>query len=209
MGDAVMAFWGAPLPDSQHAQHALEAALEFPGALRSLDASFEQRGWPKLKIGVGLNSGDMRVGNFGSELRFTYTVLGDTVNTGSRLEGVTKKYGVAIICGEETRTGAPDWAFRELDLVKVKGKTQPVTIYEPLGPKDSVDAGLRQDLTRLRQALRAYRAQRWDEAEREFFGLSRSGRPHPMYELYLGRIADYRLHPPPADWDGSVAFDSK
>jgi adenylate cyclase len=209
MGDAVMAFWGAPLEDPQHALHALEAAIEFPTALRSLDASFEQRGWPKLHAGVGVNSGDMRVGNFGSELRFTYTVLGDTVNTGSRLEGVTKKYGVAIVCGEATRAGAPDWAFRELDLVKVKGKTQPVTIYEPLGPKDAVDAGLKQDLTRLRQALRAYRAQRWDEAEREFFGLSRSGRPHPMYELYLGRIAEHRLHPPPADWDGSIAFDTK
>lgn len=209
MGDAVMAFWGAPLEDSQHALHALEAAIEFPAALRSLDATFEQRGWPRLNIGVGLNSGDMRVGNFGSELRFTYTVLGDNVNTGSRLEGVTKKYGVAIICGEATRNGAPDWAFRELDLVKVKGKTQPVTIYEPLGPKDGIDDGVRQDLSRMRQALRAYRAQRWDEAEREFFGLSRSGRPHPVYELYLERIADKRLHPPPPDWDGSVAFDSK
>ncbi|HWY23349.1 MAG TPA: adenylate/guanylate cyclase domain-containing protein, partial [Nevskia sp.] len=164
MGDAVMAFWGAPLEDSQHALHALEAAIEFPTALRSLDASFEQRGWPKLQAGVGLNSGDMRVGNFGSELRFTYTVLGDTVNTGSRLEGATKRYGVAVICGEATRAGAPDWAFRELDLVRVKGKNEPVTIYEPLGPKDAVDAGLKQDLTRLRQALRAYRAQRWDEA---------------------------------------------
>jgi adenylate cyclase len=209
MGDAVMAFWGAPLADPQHAQHALEAALEFPAALRKLDAGFEQRGWPKLQVGVGVNSGDMRVGNMGSELRFTYTVLGDTVNIGSRLEGATKRYGVATICGDETRAAVPDWAFRELDLVKLKGKTQPVAIWEPLGPKEALDAGLKQDLTRLRQALRAYRAQRWDEAEREFFGLSRSGRPHPLYELYLGRIAGYRLHPPAADWDGSVAFDTK
>jgi adenylate cyclase len=209
MGDAVMAFWGAPLDDPQHAHHALEAALEFPVALRRLDAAFEQRGWPKLQIGVGVNTGDMRVGNMGSELRFTYTVLGDTVNTGSRLEGATKKYGVALICSEATRSGAPDWVFRELDRVIVKGKNEPVTIYEPLGPKEGVDEGVRQDLSRLRQALRAHRAQRWDEAEREFFGLSRSGRPHPMYDLYLGRIAEYRLHPPPPDWDGSVAFDSK
>ena len=209
MGDAVMAFWGAPLPDGQHALHALEAAMEFPAALRRLDAGFEQRGWPRLQIGVGVNSGDMRVGNMGSELRFTYTVLGDTVNTGSRLEGATKRYGVAIICGDATRAAVPDWAFRELDLVKVKGKNEPVAIWEPLGPKDALDPGLKQDLTRLRQALRALRAQRWDEAEREFFGLSRSGRPHPMYELYLGRIAEYRLHPPPPDWDGAVAFDTK
>ena len=200
MGDAVMAFWGAPLDDPEHAFHGLQAAMEFPVALR---------GWPRLQIGVGVNTGQMRVGNMGSEFRMAYTVLGDTVNTGSRLEGATKKYGVAVICSDATRAGAPDWAFRELDLVKVKGKNEPVAIYEPLGPKDQIDDGLRQDLPRLRQALRAYRAQRWDEAEREFFGLSRSGRPHPQYELYLGRIAQYRLVPPPAGWDGSTTFDSK
>ncbi len=209
MGDAVMAFWGAPLEDSAHAFHALEAAMEFPQALRKLDAAFDARGWPRLQIGVGLNSGPMMVGNMGSEFRLAYTVLGDAVNLGSRLESKTKEYGVGVICSESTRAGAPDWAFRELDLVKVKGKNEPVTIYEPLGPKDAVDPGLRQDLTRLRQALRAYRAQRWDEAEREFFGLSRSGRPHPQYELYLERIAAMRLQPPPADWDGATVFQTK
>ena len=209
MGDAIMAFWGAPLEDAAHKQNALEAGMEMVKALRTLDEPFAARGWPKLYIGVGLNSGQMRVGNMGSDYRRAYTVMGDPVNLGSRLEGLTKKYGVSIICSESTRAGAPDWAFRDLDLVKVKGKNEPVAIYEPLGPKDAIDDGLKQDLSRVRQALRAYRAQRWDEAEREFFGLSRSGRPHPMYELYLGRIADYRLHPPPAGWDGSVAFDSK
>ena len=209
MGDAIMAFWGAPLEDSTHAFHALQAALEFPQALGKLDAAFEARGWPRLQIGVGINSGPMTVGNMGSEFRVAYTVLGDAVNLGSRLEGLTKEYGVAVICSETTRAGAPEWTFRELDLVKVKGKDLPVTIYEPLGPKDAVDAGLRQDLTRLRQALRAYRAQRWDEAEREFFGLSRSGRPHPLYELYLERIAEKRLHPPAADWDGATVFKTK
>ncbi len=209
MGDAIMAFWGAPLEDSTHAFHALQAALEFPQALSRLDAAFEARGWPRLQIGVGLNSGQMTVGNMGSEFRVAYTVLGDAVNLGSRLEGLTKEYGVAVICSETTRAGAPEWTFRELDLVKVKGKNEPVAIYEPLGPKDAVDPGLRQDLTRLRQALRAYRAQRWDEAESEFFGLSRSGRPHPLYQLYLERIAAMRLHPPPTDWDGATVFKTK
>lgn len=209
MGDAIMAFWGAPLPDSTHSFHALQAALEFPKALAKLDAAFDARGWPRLQIGVGLNTGPMMVGNMGSEFRVAYTVLGDSVNLGSRLEGLTKEYGVAVICSDATRAGAPEWMFRDLDLVKVKGKNEPVAIYEPLGPKDEVDAGLRQDLTRLRQALRAYRAQRWDEAEREFFGLSRSGRPHPLYELYLERIAENRLHPPPPDWDGATVFKTK
>jgi adenylate cyclase len=209
MGDAIMAFWGAPLEDSDHRIHALQAAQEMVQILRTLDEPFEKRGWPKLYIGVGLNSGSMRVGNMGSEFRRAYTVMGDPVNLGSRLEGLTKQYGVAVICSDTTRAGAADWAFRELDLVKVKGKNEPVAIFEPLGPKDSLDEALRQDLSRLRQALRAYRAQRWDEAEREFFGLSRSGRPHPLYELYLERIAQYRLQPPPAGWDGSTAFTTK
>jgi len=209
MGDAIMAFWGAPLEDSTHAFNALQAALEFPQALSKLDAAFEARGWPRLRIGVGLNSGPMMVGNYGSAFRVAYTVISDDVNLGARLESLTKEYGVAVICGEATRAGAPEWAFRELDLVKVKGKNEPVAIYEPLGPRDAIDDGLRQDLTRLRQALRAYRAQRWDEAEREFFGLSRSGRPHPQYQLYLDRIASNRLDPPPADWDGVTVFKTK
>ena len=209
MGDAIMAFWGAPLEDSTHAFHALQAAMEFPRALSKLDAAFEARGWPKLRIGVGLNSGPMMVGNYGSAFRVAYTVISDDVNLGSRLEGLTKEYGVAVICSDSTRAGAPEWTFRELDLVKVKGKKEPVAIYEPLGPKDGIEDGLRQDLTRLRQALRAYRAQRWDEAESEFFGLSRSGRPHPLYQLYLERITAKRLHPPPADWDGATVFDTK
>jgi adenylate cyclase len=209
MGDAVMAFWGAPLEDSSHSFHALQAAVEFPQAIRRLDPTFEARGWPKLHIGVGLNSGSMTVGNMGSAFRVAYTVMGDAVNLGSRLEGLTKEYGVEVLCSEAVRASAPDWTFRELDLVKVKGKNEPVMIYEPLGPKEGIDEGLRKDLLRLRQALRAYRAQRWDEAEREFFGLSRSGRAHPLYELYLERIAERRLNPPPADWDGATVFKTK
>jgi adenylate cyclase len=209
MGDAIMAFWGAPLEDGEHHIHALQAAMEMVQVLRTLDEPFEKRGWPKLYIGVGLNSGSMRVGNMGSDYRRAYTVMGDPVNIGARLEGLTREYGVSIICSESTRAGVPDWAYRELGLVKVKGKNEPVTIYEPLGPKDSIDEALRQDLSRLRQALRAYRAQRWDDAEREFFGLSRSGRPHPVYELYLEEIARYRQQPPPEGWDGARVFKTK
>jgi adenylate cyclase len=209
MGDAIMAFWGAPLEDAEHGLHALQAALEMPKALRRLDEEFDRRGWPKLHIGVGVNTGFMSVGNMGSEFRVAYTVISDAVNLGSRLEGLTKEYSVEVICSEFTRATAPDWAYRELDLVKVKGKNEPVAIFEPLGPRESVDETVRQDLLRMRAGLRAYRAQRWDEAEREFFGLSQSGRPHPVYELYLERIAEKRMQPPPADWDGSTAFKTK
>lgn len=210
MGDAIMAFWGAPLEDAQHAAHALEAAIELPKAIRSLDDSFARRGWPKLQIGVGLSTGVMRVGNMGSEFRRAYTVMGDPVNLGSRVEGLTKEYGVSVICSEFTRNqGPPDWAYRELDQVRVKGKDEPVAIYEPLGPKDALPTELRQELARYRGALKMYRGQQWDSAEAEFFSLSRGSHPHPVYELYLERIAYFRKNPPGADWSGVFTFKTK
>ena len=203
MGDAIMAFWGAPLPDSAHAQHALEAAMELVTSLRELDRDFDKRGWPPLNVGVGVNSGKMHVGNMGSAFRVAYTVMGDAVNLGSRVESLTKLYGVAILCTESTRAAASrDWAFREIDLVRVKGRAEPVAIYEPLGPRDRLEPGVREDLTRHRTAIKLYREQRWDAAEAEFFGLSRSGRPQRVYELFLDRIRALRTEPPGADWDG-------
>ena len=210
MGDCIMAFWGAPLDDPEHAAHALQAALEMPRAMRDLDADFARRGWPPLKIGVGLSTGNMRVGNMGSEFRRAYTVMGDPVNLGSRVEGLTKDYGVAIICSEFTRAGGPpDWSYRELDQVRVKGKEVPVSIYEPMGPKDALDPAVRQDLARHRGALKLYRAQKWDEAEAEFFSLSRGPNKHAVYEIFLERIADLRKHPPGPNWDGVYTFTHK
>jgi adenylate cyclase len=210
MGDAIMAFWGAPLDDADHARHALEAALELPRAIRALDDEFAKRGWPALKIGVGLSTGNMRVGNMGSEFRRAYTVMGDPVNLGSRVEGLTKDYGVAIICSEFTRAGGPpDWSYRELDQVRVKGKEVPVSIYEPMGPKEALDPAVRQDLARHRGALKLYRSQKWDEAEAEFFSLSRGPNKQAVYEIFLERIADLRKHPPGPTWDGVYTFTHK
>ncbi len=210
MGDAIMAFWGAPLPDPAHATHALEAGLKMLTALRELDAGFEAKGWPKLYIGVGINTGEMTVGNMGSEFRRAYTVMGDAVNLGSRLEGLTKEYGVYFICSESTKNAGPaDWAYRELDRVKVKGKNDAVAIYEPLGHKDSVAADLKSDLIRHRNALKLYRAQSWDQAEVEFYNLSRGTRPHKLYTVFLERINFLRRNPPAAGWDGSFTFTTK
>ncbi|MGH8481914.1 MAG: CHASE2 domain-containing protein [Nevskiaceae bacterium] len=210
MGDCIMAFWGAPLDDPEHATHALQAAIELPRAMRALEADFAKRGWPPLHIGVGLSTGNMRVGNMGSEFRVAYTVMGDPVNLGSRVEGLTKEYGVAIICSEFTRAaGPPDWSYRELDQVRVKGKEVPVSIYEPMGPKDALDPAVRQDLARHRGALKLYRAQKWEEAEAEFFSLSRGANPQKVYELFMERIAYYRKNPPGEKWDGVFTFKTK
>ena len=210
MGDAIMAFWGAPLKDPQHPTNALLAGMEMLRVVRELDEPFAKRGWPPINIGVGLTTGSMRVGNMGSEFRRAYTVMGDPVNLGSRIEGLTKEYGAPIMCSEFTRNAAPsDWSFRELDLVKVKGKNEPVAIYQPMGPKDALDAGLRQDLARHRGALKMFRAQQWDQAENEFFSLSRGTHPHKVYELFLERIAYYRKNPPGDKWDGVFTFKTK
>ncbi|MBI2382936.1 MAG: adenylate/guanylate cyclase domain-containing protein [Gammaproteobacteria bacterium] len=210
IGDAIMAFWGAPLPDQDHARKGTLAAMAMVGAVRELDAEFEKRGWPRLNIGVGVNSGKMNVGNMGSEFRMAYTVMGDSVNLGSRLEGLTKEYGVPILVSQYTRDLLPsDWAFREVDLVRVKGRHEPVAIYEPMGPKEQLDPALRQDLARHRGAMKLYRAQKWDEAEQEFFNLKQSGRPHHIYDLFLERILFLRENPPGANWDGAFTFTHK
>jgi adenylate cyclase len=209
MGDAVMAFWGAPLADPEHARHGVEAALEMVATLNSLQPEFKRRGWPELRIGVGLNTGSMNVGNMGSQFRMAYTVLGDAVNLGSRLEGLTKQYGVDIIVSESTRAAVPDHAFLELDRVRVKGKEKPVAIYQPLGPKEGVDKTVRQHLRRYRQALDLYRHRDWDSAEREFFMLRQSDPGRAIYGVYLDRIAWFRQHPPPPDWDGVFVHTSK
>jgi len=210
MGDCIMAFWGAPLDDPDHATHALQAAIELPKAMRALDGEFARRGWPPLHIGVGLSTGNMRVGNMGSTFRVAYTVMGDPVNLGSRVEGLTKEYGVAVICSEFTRSAGPsDWSYRELDVVRVKGKDVPVAIYEPMGPKDALSADVRQELARHRGALKFYRAQKWDEAETEFFNLSRLPNAHKVYKEFLDRIAYFRKNPPGEKWDGAFTFTHK
>ncbi len=209
MGDAIMAFWGAPMDDPEHARHALYAAFDMMQALKSLRQEFRDKGWPEVNIGVGINSGLMNVGNMGSEFRVAYTVLGDAVNLGSRLEGLTKAYGVDIIVSDSTRHAVDEFVFKELDLVRVKGKHEPVAIYEPIGHKNDVSPDTTAELTRYKQALRAYRQQQWDKAEAEFFNLGQSYPDCYLYQEYLNRISAFRNNPPPADWDGVYIHTSK
>jgi adenylate cyclase len=209
MGDAIMAFWGAPLHFEDHPRRAVETALDMTKVLAELNQGFKQKGWPELRIGVGLTTGVMSVGDMGSEFRRAYTVMGDAVNLGSRLEGLTKQYGVQVIVSEMTRNAAQDYVYLELDRVRVKGKEKPVGIYEPLGHKDAVDKGIKALLTRHKQALTAYRGQDWDTAEREFFALQQASPGRKLYAIYLDRVNHFRAQPPGAGWDGVYTFTTK
>jgi adenylate cyclase len=209
MGDAIMAFWGAPLHFDDHARRAVETALDMTKALVELNQGFKQKGWPELRIGVGITTGVMSVGDMGSEFRRAYTVMGDAVNLGSRLEGLTKQYGVQIIVSEMTRNAVEDFVYLELDRVRVKGKEKPVGIYEPLGHKDAVDKHIKALLARHKQALAAYRSQDWDTAEREFFALQQASPGRKLYAIYLDRVNHFRAQPPGAAWDGVFTFTTK
>ena len=209
MGDAVMAFWGAPLEDDQHALHALNAAIAIVERMKSLRQEFSEKQWPEIYVGVGVNTGHMNVGNKGSEFRVDYTILGDAVNLGSRLEGLTKIYGVDIITSEFTRHAVPEYEYRELDKVRVKGKDKPVSIYEPLGLLENISKDERKLLGQFHIGIKHFRAQNWDAAEREIVTLSQLEPDRKIYKIYLDRIMFYREHPPGEDWDGSFTHTSK
>jgi adenylate cyclase len=177
--------------------------------LDAVNAEFSSRGWPEIRIGIGINTGIMSVGNMGSEFRMAYTVLGDAVNLGSRLEGLTKGYGVSVIVSESTKEMVPEYAYRELDRVRVKGKDQPVAIYQPLCLQEELDQQWKGELNLYREALRFYRAQEWDMAEMNLLNLQRTSRSPGLYQVYVERVADYRQHPPGKGWDGVFTHTSK
>ncbi|RZT09226.1 adenylate cyclase [Duganella sp. CF402] len=209
IGDAVMAFWGAPVAFDDHASRGVATSLLMQASAKRLNQDFLARGWPELKIGIGLNTGMMHVGDMGSNIRRAYTVMGDAVNLGSRLEGITKVYGVGIAVGESTRAAAPEFTYRELDLVRVKGKNEPVAIFEPIALAQDTDEATKAEVARWHEALAAVRAQRWDEASSILAELQALSPQRGLYQLYVERIAYYRAHPPGEGWDGVTTFETK
>jgi adenylate cyclase len=208
MGDCIMAFWGAPMDNPQHARDAVLAGMDMQAALTELNKTFVAKGWPELHVGVGINTGVVSVGNMGSQFRMAYTVMGDVVNLASRLEGITKFYAAPVAVGEDTRAALPDMAFIELDRVRVKGKDTPVAIFQPLGLTAKVDAATLTHAQQFADALAAYRAQQWNQAEAILHELSRS-QPTRLYALYLERIAYLRVNSPADAWDGVWVYESK
>ncbi len=209
IGDAVMAFWGAPVADPNHAQNAVLAALNMMKQSAVLNRKFHEKGWPPFAIGVGVNSGVMRVGDMGSQIRKAYTVMGDAVNLGSRLEGITKQYGADIIIGEFTKSKISGIVLREIDMVQVKGKDTPVVIYEPVGLEGEVDQAKLDEIKLWNQALRYYRAQDWDMAELQLINLQKIAAKPYLYEVFIERIAGFRADPPDPQWVGVHRFDTK
>ena len=209
IGDAIMAFWGAPLSDPEHAIHGVDAALAMQKRIRGMDTDFVKRGWPLLHIGVGLNCGEMNVGDMGSKFRRAYTVMGDSVNIASRLEGLTKEYGIGILVTENIVKAAQGFVYRETDKVVVKGRQEGLSIYEPIGKVGEVGETQLQEIDRFHKALELYRKQRWDEAETLLKSLAAAAPESKLYKLYLKRIAHFRENPPGVAWNGLWVFTTK
>lgn len=209
IGDAIMAFWGAPVADPEHARQGVISAMAMQAELDKLRAQLLARGWPDIRIGVGVNTGSMSVGDMGSKLRKAYTVMGDAVNLSSRLEGLTRVYGVGILVGPNTRKIVKDIVFREIDRVKVKGKDEPVDIFEPIGIEGRIDQKVMDELKLWHKALKAYRAQNWDQAEMGLLNVQRMSPECKLYELYFERIKQCRIDPPDPNWDGVTTFKTK
>ena len=202
-GDGLEAFWNAPLPQPDHARRACETALDMMAALGPLRREFAARGWGDLDMGIGVNSGTMIVGNLGSRDRLAYTAVGDAVNVASRLEGLSKEYGVHIVIGEATLQSAGDlFEYRFLDLVAVKGRGEPVRVYELLGRAGSTPPERRQILTRYERGVALYRSRRWAEATALFEDLAAAAPDDGPVALYRRRARELLEQPPGSDWDG-------
>ena len=200
IGDAIMAVYGAPLELPDHAARACHTALAMLRALGPINAEFTRRALPPVAVGIGLSTGPMSVGNMGSQARFDFTVLGDAVNLGARLEALTRAYQVDVLCAEETARAAGDrFVFRELDVVRVKGRAGVGRIHQLCGERGAPGVPDDDQLARFATGLEHYRARRWSEARAALESLPAGDGPT---DVLLARIADLEAHPPPPEWDG-------
>jgi len=209
IGDAIMAFWGAPVDRPKHALMGVKAALAMNSEITRLRSEFKDRGWPDLMVGIGLSSGDMTVGDMGSQVRKAYTVMGDAVNLGSRLEGITRHYGVCILVPERTVDECPEIIFREIDTVRVKGKEEPVTIYEPVCLKEALTPELESELVDWDEARQKVKAQDFSGALNSLRSMLTKYGSDIRLELFIERVELLHNSQPSADWDGTTRFDTK
>jgi adenylate cyclase len=209
VGDMIMAFWGAPVQDPGHRQHAVEAALAMLDQVVAMRPEFSERNWPEVNIGIGINTGMMNVGDMGSEYRRAYTVIGDAVNLGSRLESLTKYYGVRLIVSEATAAGLEGMVLRCLDRVKVKGKHEAVTIYEPVGLSASISSELNKEVVESNIAMNYYFSGDLEKAQSAFRVLQDAVPERKLFGLYLERIGALQSQGVGPGWDGVFEHTSK
>jgi len=209
VGDLVMAFWGAPLIDNAHRLNAVTAALQILDRVDQLRVEFVRRGFPEIRIGVGVNTGNMNVGDMGSIYRRSYTVLGDAVNLASRLEGLTKYYGISCLIGESTRNQLDGFVCRLIDKVKVKGKDLPVRVYEPICTESIASPELLARVQAWHEVLEMYFQQQWDAVVQMLNELQMKGSDPVLCNIYLQRVNKLRNDQLPEDWDGAFQHDSK
>lgn len=201
MGDAIMSFWGAPLGDEGHVKNALQAAKHMIIGLDVINEKFKRKGWPSIQIGIGVHTGEMSVGNMGSTFRMAYTVLGDNVNLASRLEALTKQYGVTCMVSEEVVNKNPEEYFREIDRVRVKGKENPVSIFELMDARLGEDY-IRKEIKLNSEALLAYRNSDWSLASEIYQELDQYVGKSAKYDIFLNRIEQFKQIPPAEGWEG-------
>jgi adenylate cyclase len=209
MGDAIMAFFGAPIFDKDHAIHACRCALESLEKLKELQAQFKERNLPRIDIGIGINTGEMSVGNMGSKIVQSYTVMGDSVNLGSRLEGINKEYGTRIIISEFTHAEVKNrFSCREVDRVRVKGKNEPVRIFEVLkeGPLGDQEKSW---MNQYEAGLQLYHNKQFQDALVFFQKSDELRKPDPLSQIYVERCESYIQDPPPSEWDGVYVMKTK
>ncbi len=209
MGDCVMAFWGAPVEAPDHPYLAVKTAMEIAQTVTVLNQDHRSRGLPEIGVGVGINTGIMCVGNMGSDIRRAYTVIGDAVNLGSRLEGLSRIYGVDAVVSESTRKLVPQFAWAELDKVRVKGKDQAVSIFCPIARADELSTAQGQEIKTWTSFLKAYRSQDWEQSDILMLNLLRMNAKKYLYQLYSERVASMRLLPFDPKWDGATNFETK
>ena len=209
IGDAIMGFWGSPFPQQDHAACACRCALEMIAGLEALNRKWAEQGRRPIAIGIGLNTGPVNVGNMGSDKRLAWTVMGDNVNLASRLEGMTKQYRARVIISESTYDQVADqFVGREVDRIRVKGKKQPVVIYELLAPISERDAYAAL-LTQYNAALDVYRCQRWREATEKFGEVLAAYPDDGPTQVLLQRCIEFLEEAPEPEWDGVYVMKSK
>lgn len=212
IGDAIMAFWGAPIPLVDQADIAADSSIEMLYALDKLQIQFAEKGFPRCEIGIGLNTGSMSVGNMGSDERFCYTVMGDAVNLASRLEGLTKEYGIKILISEFTvaKFTKNHHLVRDLDDIRVKGKNEPIKVFELMRPDLLSNEQLIRDLIgNFEEGRKLYQAQEWEKAEKFFKECQNIHAEDGPSKVYLSRVLDYKQKPKIENWDGVYTFTHK